>query len=112
MGARTENSNHYIKSWHTRKNEENNKRSKKVEEMLYSKFKGNKATRYGTLMESTSRRDYLKYQSQHGHKLTTVRTGLIISTENPWLAASPDDQVHDEDSSPHGAWPSTRTHSV
>ena len=75
-------------------------RSKKVEEMLYSKFKGNKATRYGTLMENTSRLEYRRYQTQKGHKLTTVRTGLKISMENPWLAASPDDQVHDEVSSP------------
>ena len=31
------------------------------------------------------------YQTQKGHKLTTVTTGLKISMENPWLAASPDD---------------------
>lgn len=72
-------------------------RSKRVEEMLYSKFRGNKATRYGTLMENTLREEYQRYKTQQGHKLTTVRTGLI---ENPWLAASPDDQVHEEESSP------------
>ena len=87
-------------------------RSKKVEEMLYRKFKGNKATKYGTVMESTSRQEYLQYHNQHGHKFTSVRTGLVISLENPWLAASPDDQVHDEASSPHGVWQSIRTHSV
>ena len=32
------------------------KRSKKVEEMLYSKFRGNQATMYGTNMEETTRR--------------------------------------------------------
>ena len=31
------------------------RRSKKVEEILYSKFKGNCATMYGTNMEETSR---------------------------------------------------------
>ena len=51
-------------------------------------------------MESTSRQDYQRYQSQQGHKLTTVRTGLMISSENPWLATSPDDEIHDEESSP------------
>ena len=71
-----------------------------MEEMLYSKFKGNKAIRYGTLMENTSRQKYQRYQTQKGHKLTTIRTGLKISMENLWLAASPDDQVHDEVSSP------------
>ena len=67
---------------------ETTKLSKKVEEMLYSKFKGNEATWYGTLMESTSRHDHQRYQSQQGHKLTTVRTGLMISSENPWLVTS------------------------
>ena len=76
------------------------KRSKKVEELLYSRFRGNQATRYGTLMENTSRQEYQIHQNQQGHKLTTLRTGLMVSSENPWLAASPDDQVFDEESSP------------
>ena len=75
------------------------KRSKKVEEMLYNKFRGSQATRYGTLMEDTSRIEYQTYQKEQGHTPRTIRTGLVISSENPWLAASPDDQVHDMESS-------------
>ena len=37
--------------------------------MLYSRFRGSEATRYGSLM--------------------------VTSPDNPWLAASPDDKVHD-----------------
>lgn len=44
-------------------------RSKKVEEMLYRNFKGNKSTKYGTVMESTSRQEYLQYHNQRGHNL-------------------------------------------
>ena len=51
-------------------------------------------------MENTSRQEYQRYQTQKYHQLTTVGTGLKISMENPWLAATPDDQVHDEVSSP------------
>ena len=81
------------------KKKKTTKRSKKVEEMLYNKFRGSQATRYGTLMEDTSRIEYQTYQNERGHTPRTIRTGLVISSENPWLAASPDDQVHDMESS-------------
>lgn len=29
-----------------------------------------------------------------------MRAGLVISLDNPWLAASPDDKVHDPTSTP------------
>ena len=74
------------------------KRSKKVEEFLYSKFRGNEATRYGTNMEEIARQQYITYQQPRGHPgLRTQQTGLVISLENPWLAASPDDRVQDPD---------------
>ena len=43
-------------------------------------------------------------QHQSGHSdLSTSNVGLVISSENPWLAASPDDRVHDPQASlPHG----------
>ena len=97
--GREENEDYSIESRHASKNEENHKRSKKVEEMLYNKFRGSQATRYGTLMEDTSRIEYQSYQNERGHTPRTIRTGLVISSENPWLAASPDDQVHDMESS-------------
>ena len=72
------------------------KRSRKVEEILYTKFKGNQATLYGTNMEDTARREYVTYRNQNGHVgLVTHRVGLVISIDNPWLASSPDDKVYD-----------------
>ena len=74
------------------------KRSKKVAEILYSKFRGNEATRCGTNMEETARQQYVSYQQQKSHPgLMTQKTGLVVSINNPWLAASPDDKVTDPD---------------
>lgn len=75
------------------------KRSKKVESLLYSTFRGNEATRYGQEMEEQTRNEYEVHQKQNGHEgLKTQSVGLVISLENPWLAASPDNRVDD----PHG----------
>ena len=77
------------------------KRSKKVEKLVYSRFKGNIATQYGTQMENVARECYTKFQQDNGHpNLTTIHTGLVISADHPWLAASPDGRVHDP-SDPH-----------
>ena len=77
------------------------KRAKKVETLLYSKFKGSDATRYGSLMEEPARQDYIKFQQLNGHPgLTTKRCGLVVSKENPWLAASPDNKVLDPTTTP------------
>ena len=47
-------------------------------------------------MEEISRKQYLAYQQQMGNpKFTTQRVGLVISVDNPWIAASPDDRAID-----------------
>ena len=77
------------------------KRSKKVEELLYSTFRGNKATRYGQMMEEKTRYEYESYQQRNGHYgLKTQPVGLVISVENPWMAASPDNRVLDPSVTP------------
>ena len=43
------------------------KKSNKVKELLYSTFRGNKATMYGTLMEDKAREDYIAYQHKENH---------------------------------------------
>ena len=80
------------------------KRANKVKQMLYSKFHGNKHTSYGLDNEDPAREAYISYMHQSGHNgLSTSNVGLVISSENPWLAASPDDRVHDPQASlPHG----------
>ncbi len=71
-------------------------KSKKVENLLYSKFKGNAATRYGSCMEDTTVKEYETYQHQHGHPNLKVNgCGLFISLNDPWLAATPDGIVDD-----------------
>ena len=74
------------------------KRSKKVEALLYSRFKGNMATQYGRQREKNTREKYVSYQHSHGHpNLSTHTTGLVVLHLAPWLGASPDDRVHDPD---------------
>ena len=76
------------------------KRSKKVEQLLYSTFKGNKATHYGSEKEETTRQQYHTYMQQNGHpNLNVEACGLFVSLENPWLAGTPDGLVHDPDTS-------------
>ena len=80
------------------------KRRKKVQEMLYSTFRGNEATRYGMEMEEATKQEYTAYQQQNGNPLTVHNCGLFVSLENPWLAASPDGMVYDpsDTSQPEG----------
>ena len=75
------------------------KKSKRVETLLYSKFKGNVATRYGRQREDIARQKYIAYQHSHGHpNLSTQAAGLVVSQHLPWLGASPDNRVSDPDS--------------
>ncbi len=78
---------------------EKTKRSNKVREMLYSTFRGTQATRYGSLMEATVKNQYIYYKERGGCNVTVSGSGLIVSSNNNWLAASPDGIVHDPSNS-------------
>ena len=72
------------------------KKSKKVENILYSRFRGNEATRYGLAKEEETKQRYIAYQQRDGHPALNVDTnGLFVSLTNPWIAASPDGTVYD-----------------
>ena len=72
------------------------KRSKKVQQLLYSTFRGNKATFYGSEKEDITKQEYITYQRRNNHPDLAVKDcGLFISEENNWLAATPDGIVHD-----------------
>lgn len=72
------------------------KKSKRVENLLYTRFRGNAATRYGAVMEDTAKHEYQTYQQQHGHPgLKVDNCGLFVSLNHPWLAATPDGIVND-----------------
>ena len=65
------------------------KKSKKVEEMLCTTFRGNQATRYGQITEGHTRQEYEEYQRKNGHpSLATQPTEIVNSVDNPWLAAN------------------------
>lgn len=77
------------------------RRANKVKEMLYTKFRGNMHTLYGTANEEVSREEYTKYMHHQGKSnLKVLPAGLVISKESPWLAASPDGRVFDPYYSP------------
>lgn len=60
------------------------KRSNKVKELLYSTFKGNKATRYGCAKEEETIQQYIAYQRSHGHPdLSVEKCRLYVSVSNP-----------------------------
>ena len=52
-------------------------------------------------MEDPTRERYTHSQQQSGHQeIKTVKTGLVVSMDIPWLAASPDDKVYDPTATP------------
>lgn len=48
------------------------KQSNKVQQLLYSRFKGNAATHYGAEKEETTRQQYITYMKQNGHSNLNV----------------------------------------
>ena len=79
------------------------KNSKKVQNLLYSTFRGNEATRYGSEKEEETTQQYINHQRKNGHPdLSVDKSGLSISLTNPWLAASPDGTVHDPSDTDQG----------
>ena len=78
------------------------KRSKKLQELLYSGFKGNKTTTYGSEKEEIARQEYITYQQRNNHPDLAVHDcGLFVSKDSNWLAATPDGLVHDPSDSQH-----------
>ena len=95
-----------------------------VHTMLYSKFSGNEATRWGLSQEKTTAEQYIQWKAQHGSPGISVNTecGLVIATNHPWLAATPDGLVNDpqvlpsqglvEFKNPHSCKDQSITHAV
>ena len=68
-----------------------------IKKVVYSTFRGNKATIWGTQNEGVSRSQYIA-KSPH---LSFSASGLVVSKSHPWLAASPDGLVYDPESDDH-----------
>lgn len=76
-----------------------------VKDMLWSTFRGNAATEYGTIHEDDGERAYVRYM-RHAHNLKAEQfevshTGLIVPVKYPWTGISVDGFVFD-DSMPAG----------
>lgn len=73
-----------------------------VRAMLYSKFSGNEATRWGLSQEKATAEQYVQWKAQHGSPGISVNTeyGLVVATGHPWLAATPDGLVNDPQALP------------
>ena len=71
-----------------------------IRNLLYSKFRGNRATECGLLQEDVSRSKYLEVKKIGSPDFLVTKSGLVISHKHPWLAASPDGFVYDPDSDP------------
>ena len=83
-----------------------------LQELLWGSFEGNRATRWGTIMEDVAKMDYIKYMyDQHfmtarrigelrkNHDVTPFECkvwecGLTVFEDAPFLAGSPDGIVH------------------
>jgi len=84
-----------------------------VKELLYTKFEGCTTTRWGLLQEESTNTRYLEEKHRISPNLSTSHSGLIVSSDNPWLAASPDGLVYDPtESSPYGIVEYKNPHSV
>ena len=86
MEGRKTKAHYSISYWEMKKS---TKRSNKVKELLYSTFRGNKATMYGILREDAAKEKYVAEQQANHPGLNTKPSGLVVSLENPWLAAMP-----------------------
>ena len=84
----------------TAKRKPTTKVSSAVRQLLYTKFEGNTANRWGILQEETTKAKYLAEKQKTSPGIATSQSGLVISTENPWLAASPDGLVTDPTENP------------
>ncbi len=61
------------------KMKKNNNKSKKVQALLYSTFKGNQEIRYGTSMEAVSIHQNISHNQQQDHNFRVEKCGLFIS---------------------------------
>lgn len=72
-----------------------------VHQLLYSSFRGNRETSLGLLQEEDTEKQYQEYmKEQCADFKVNGNCGLYVSTQYPWLAATPDGFVHDPSVTP------------
>ena len=82
------------------KRKHNTKVNSIIRTLLYTRFKGNRATDWGLLQEDVSKSKYLEIKKINSVDFSVSKSGLVISLKHPWLAASPDGLVYDPNFDP------------
>ncbi|CAG2247842.1 unnamed protein product [Mytilus edulis] len=73
-----------------------------VLQLLYSNFKGNKATRIGLREERITIQEYINIKAKDNIEIKVEPCGLIIDKKFKYLAASPDGKVIDKENNEIG----------
>ena len=73
-----------------------------MNQLLYSTFHGNSATRWGLDQEQHTVGVYTSWLHNRGspNPIVNIKCGLVVCTAHPWLAATPDGWVTDPEASP------------
>ena len=72
-----------------------------VNQLLYSNFKGNRATSWGLLQEEDTEKQYQNFMRTNSTQFSVIGDcGLVVSMQHPWLAATPDGFVYDPNENP------------
>ena len=73
-----------------------------VNQLLYSTFRGNSATRWGLEQKQHSVSVYTSWLRDRGspNAIINIKCGLVVCTVHPWLAATPDGWVTDPEALP------------
>jgi len=82
------------------KRKHNTKVNSIIRTLLYTRFKGNRATDWGLLQEDVSKSKYLEIKKINSVDFSVSKSGLVISLKHPWLAASPDGLAYDPNFDP------------
>jgi len=69
-----------------------------VQQLVTKRFHGNITTIWRNLQDSN--REYLRIKKESSPSISISKCGLIVSVNNPWLGASPDQMVHNPISNP------------
>ena len=72
-----------------------------VKNILYTEFKGNKLTNIGLEKEEVTIGEYIRQNKEQNVDVKVEKMGLVVSQGSPFLAASPDGKVLDQNGN-HG----------
>ena len=66
-----------------------------VKTLLYSTFRGNTATQWGSMREETTKQAYIQEKKKVSPAIAVKECGFTVHHQHNWLGASPDGLVYD-----------------